>query len=279
MVYDRDMVYALLKAIAEKLRPGARLTMRQYEHFRTNYPKIQMPSVGTIRRYMGGWGAAMKYVGLQSSSNTRQYQRKRLDLDWIMRSLSIVNKELGGSTLTKKQYEEYRKSHPETALPSSSAIEHHVGSWNRAILQLGIMPAIQHPRKYTQNGIKWALFLTAKTLKTNTLSISEYDAYRKKTLGLPSSEVIIAQGGGWNNALKSAGLLPHSHKTTPDEIIKMLQEVAEALGTQSLTMRQYEKYRKCNKGLLTASTIHRAMGGWRKATNMAGLTCGNKARR
>lgn len=109
------------------------------------------------------------------------------------------------------------------------------------------------------------VIITAQKLNKSTLTTVEYDKN-----GSFSQSTLTKRFGSWKKVLKLSGLktISHSYKFnyTDDEIITDLRRVAEELGVNTLTAREYNQ-----KGFCHSSTLIKKYGCWNKVLKLAGM--------
>lgn len=125
-------------------------------------------------------------------------------------------------------------------------------------------------QRYTDQQCLGALQVAAQRLG-HAPHRNEYRALQLK----PSHEVIVLRFGGWNNALRSAGLEPHKIRVvaTEEQCFASLRFVASLVGHPPTE----DEFRAHNHELQaaglhsSASTIYRCIGSWPRALKVAGL--------
>jgi len=110
-------------------------------------------------------------------------------------------------------------------------------------------------------------------LQKNNVSLNEY-----KEHGNYSYQTQKKRFGSWKGALEAAELSKSKRpwgadlsetKIPEKQLIEDMQQVAEKLNKNQITMAEYEKY-----GNFGSTTIQKRFGGWNKAKEKAGLTIG-----
>lgn len=110
-------------------------------------------------------------------------------------------------------------------------------------------------------------------LQKNNVSLNEY-----KEHGNYSYQTQKKRFGSWKGALEAAELSESKRpwgadlsetKIPEKQLIEDMQQVAEKLNKNQITMAEYEKH-----GNFGSTTIQKRFGGWNKAKEKAGLTIG-----
>lgn len=110
-------------------------------------------------------------------------------------------------------------------------------------------------------------------LQKNNVSLNEY-----KEHGNYSYQTQKKRFGSWKGALEAAELSKSKRpwgadlsetKIPEKQLIEDMQQVAEKLNKNKITMAEYEKH-----GNFGSTTIQKRFGGWNKAKEKAGLTIG-----
>ena len=105
----------------------------------------------------------------------------------------------------------------------------------------------------------------AKLLGKNTLIIDEYNTYGKY-----NSSTLIRRFGSWKNVLISSGLELKGHNFkisfTDDEVITNLEEVANFLGKETFSRKEYASY-----GKYSYSILIKRYGSWNEVLKLAGM--------
>ena len=154
---------------------------------------------------------------------------------------------------------------------SSWAIDKHFDSWSDACRAAGIDDApsvaeVPKEQRYTDEQCLAELRRVAALKKTTALSSKQYSGY-----GRISHSTICRRFGGWDQALRAAGLTrtvsaERLKPLTREECVQHLQRVARALGRQYLTSKEYGEH-----GEVSAVRIVRVFGSWHAALKAAGL--------
>lgn len=147
------------------------------------------------------------------------------------------------------------------------------------------MPRFELSRldKYDEASLLEELRRVASLVESPILTQSEFDRHSKA-----SASVIRRRFGNWAQALARAGVaarfsgtpeakrtLAHSARTfSDDELLSELRAVAHKLGTETVTVDQFNR-----QGRMNAETIRRRFGSWWRAVERAGLTISNRGKR
>lgn len=108
------------------------------------------------------------------------------------------------------------------------------------------------------------LIKVAKKLGKDSLTSKEYT---NSNINRFSGGTIASRCGGWNNALKRAGLkVNYQQNITDDELLSDLKKIAQAFHSQKLTEDIYNE-----KGKFSAETMRKRFGSWNNALKEADL--------
>ena len=95
--------------------------------------------------------------------------------------------------------------------------------------------------------------------------MAEYD--RLRAPDAPMATTCAKRFGGWNEALKAAGLKPKdAHWFTVEEMLNAVRELAERLGTWPTSYAYSQQKRP---GDPTVAIFYRRFGTWRKVLELA----------
>lgn len=164
-----------------------------------------------------------------------------------------------------------RRAFLERSGVSKWSIDKHFDSWSDACEAAGIKTAptvAQLPREqdYTDAQCIDELKRVAALLNTEALSSKKFHRY-----GRISASTISRRFGGWRGALAVAGLKESArakfmHSLSPDYCVQELQRVANDLGRDYLTAKQFDEH-----GGVSAYRVVRVFGSWHAALDAAGL--------
>jgi hypothetical protein len=185
------------------------------------------------------------------------------------------------------EYEEYREFHPtykngdgsQHTLPVPQTIAARFATWQNAVKTAGLQTATNErvSEKFSKDIIAKALQDAANHYSRESLTIAQYEAWRElSTAPSPSARWIIIREGTWLDALKNHGIdisdAQQEAMYTDSEMVDHLQNASNTLGSATLSISQYEDYRKLWPGTPGSRTIAARFDGWRNACEAAGLT-------
>jgi len=184
--------------------------------------------------------------------------RNNTDAD-VLADLRRVADEHGQDTLTMDQYDAV-----EDAVTAAWLIERRFGSWRDALAEadLDAPPTIdEQSDEDLVRDLRWV----ADELDQETVSPADYDEH-----GIFDADALGSRFGGWESAIREAGLKLVQGPVTDEEILADLQRVADDLDTEWLTWSEYDGA----DGIVSAATIYNRFGSWTSAVEQAGLKPG-----
>lgn len=133
------------------------------------------------------------------------------------------------------------------------------------------VPWSEAQRRFTDEQMIGALQVVALRLG-HTPTAVEY----QRELGKPSREIISIRFGGWENAVRAAGLEPSPasvHRRGPEDCIAALRHLADYLGhpPTDTEFRQHGAVLRAAGLPPSSTTIRLYLGGWKQALKKAGL--------
>jgi hypothetical protein len=221
----------------------------RYEMFR--HPG--MAGATTYIRRFGSWHRLVLRAGY--SPKDIAYSEESM-----IRDVRAITKKLG----RVPTLEEYDLARGED-MPSSTCIKNHFGgSWINFLEKAGLDTGNRGVR-FSDEELIASLRKVAEKLGY-TPSSREYDDNFEE--GMPTScATFMAHFGGWNEALKAAGLKPKdAHWFTVEEMLNAVRALAERLGTWPTSYAYSQQKRP---GDPTVAIFYRRFGTWRKVLELA----------
>lgn len=246
--WTRERVLAALRELADELArvPRSRDLL--------DYPG--MPSLGSLRKLFGSWGAALNELGLEP------YRVVQSDGELIA-VLRAAQRELGRTP---------RPSDLELARPRAKTLRRRFGSWEAALREAGIAPL--PPRRWPRERIIGALRAWAhahgRPPRASEWRPGDPNGER------PSAQVVVSRFGSWALALKAAGLNSQPRPWTSALIIDALREWTCAHG-HAPTVSEWNA-RSSGDTHPNRRTVVNCFGSWRNALHDAGVAARRSAR-
>lgn len=188
---------AMILAVTKPLMPteAEALSVTAYDKWHRNTP--QTPSVRTIERQFGSYGALMEAMGYPYQA----FQRTDTDsYETVSQQLAAYFKE--AKQLRLIDYRQAQKANP--TLPTLKIITRHYGTWSDAILAHGRQPNPSGTRRYSETDCLKALRQVYRRAGHPLTSV-RYQAVRPEMANvLPSREVILSYFTSWDAALLAA---------------------------------------------------------------------------
>ena len=237
--YSDEELIEMLREFAEKL--GKTPSIKDLRK------DPSMPSAKAYRDHFGKWNNALKAAGLQINLTYCD-----LTDEEMLEALRKLAEKLGKTPT-------HRDTKKESSMPSANAYIQRFGTWNNALKLAGLQVNKKH-RHMTDEELLEALRKLAKKLgKTPRQQDLSKDS------SMPSSATYIKRFGGWNNAIRMAGL--QINKNFSDkELLDMLRDFAKKLG-KTPSLRNLEK----DPSMPSAKTFTSHFGSWLNALELAGL--------
>jgi hypothetical protein len=191
------------------------------------------------------------------------------------------------NSLSWIEYEEYREFHPtykngdgtQHNLPVPQTIAARFQTWQNAVKTAGLLTAISERsnEKFDEDDIAKSLQDAANHYNRESLTIAQYEAWRAGAeFPTPSARWIIIREDTWLSALRRHNIeisdTQQDSMYTDEEMILNIKTAAAELKSRTLSISQYEDYRKNNLEAPGSRTIATRFDGWRKACEVAGLT-------
>jgi hypothetical protein len=238
---------------------GHRPVMSEYRKYCTE----DMPDADTIRRYFGGWLEAVEAAGYNPNRSRKLTYHTDAEL---IQDLTKIAKLLG-YTPDQNGYDAYR----EPGMASSVTYARRFGSWPRAIERAGLK---YEERTFTKEEVIDAI-VCAEQILGRAFTRKEYNELRSPDM--PCAATIKSILGDWKTAIKVAGYdrLRNFYRYTDDEMIAVLQDIAETLG-HTPNVIEYQANRPENAPHWSASISSR-FGSWENAIKAADLPPVNRA--
>jgi hypothetical protein len=199
-------------------------------------------------------------------------------VELALNALALCMQDAGGDAPSRRRYDAWRSEQERPdEWPSSTAIRNtFAGSWAKAIDALGVRPApdvlarrlLDFTHGYKAEEALAAIHACVAALQPTRLSFATYRQWAREELHNPdraverlplSEQPFLKNFGSWGEALAAAGLAdllrtrgksgdrrPQGPREAYSEerIRDALRQATSDLGTDQLTTRQYEKWRK-----------------------------------
>ena len=251
VVATKEEMCAAIDKVAKTI--GHRPTMSEYRKHYTD----DMPDADTIRRHFGGWLEAVEAAGYNPIRSRKLIHRTDIEL---IQDLTKVARLLG-YTPDQNSYD----AHREPTMASSVTYARRFGSWPKALERARLK---YEERTFTKEEVIDAIVCVEQILG-RAFTQKEYNELRSPDM--PCTGTIKVHLGDWKSAMKEAGheRLRNFYRYTDDEMIAVLQDMAEMLGhTPNVT--EYGQHKPEDAPHWSATFIIR-FGSWGNAMKAAGL--------
>ena len=251
VIATKEEMCAAIDKIAKII--GHRPTMSEYRKHYTD----DMPDADTIRRHFGGWLEAVEAAGYNPIRSRKLNHRTDVEL---IQDLTKVARLLG-YTPDQNSYD----AHREPTMASSVTYARRFGSWPKALERARLK---YEERTFTKEEVIDAIVCVEQILG-RAFTQKEYNELRSPDM--PCTGTIKVHLGDWKSAMKEAGheRLRNFYRYTDDEMIAVLQDMAEMLGhTPNVT--EYGQHRPEDAPHWSETFINR-FGSWGNAMKAAGL--------
>ncbi len=253
----KEQMCAAINKVAQII--GHRPVMSEYRKHCTE----DMPTADTIRRHFGGWLEAVEAAGYNPARSRKLTRHTDFEL---VEDLIKVAKNLG-YTPDQNSYD----AHRDPGMASSVTYARRFGSWPMALERARLK---YEERTFTKEEVIDAIVCVEQILG-RAFTQKEYNELRSPDM--PCTATIKAYLGDWKAAMKEAGheRLWNFARYTDDEMIAVLQDIAETLG-HTPNVIEYEANRPEDAPHWSA-TISSRFGSWENAAKAAGLPPVNHA--